>query len=120
MGIGAPGRAAPELGTMREQSSPPQHPPAAVIPPALPDVAEVKALSGYRLQVTFADGLQGEVNMSAFVRSPAAGVFAALADPTRFAQAEVSLGAVTWPDGLDLAPDAMYEAIAQHGCWVLD
>jgi hypothetical protein len=28
-------------------------------------------------------------------------------------------GAVTWPGELDLAPDAMHDAIRQHGVWVL-
>ena len=28
-------------------------------------------------------------------------------------------GVVTWPGELDLAPDAMHEAIQQHGEWIL-
>ena len=106
---------------MREQTNTPRHSaPALAPPPATPDVASVKALPGYRLQVTFEDGLTGIVDMSAMVQSSAAGVFAVLADPTRFVQAGVSFGAVTWPEGLDLAPDAMYEEIKEHGCWILD
>ena len=31
----------------------------------------------------------------------------------------VSLGAVTWPGELDLAPDAMYDEIKARGEWVL-
>jgi hypothetical protein len=30
------------------------------------------------------------------------------------------LGAIQWPNGADLAPDAMYDAIRQSGLWVLD
>ena len=51
---------------------------------------------------------------------PRAGVFAALRDPALFAQVRVEWGAVTWPGGLDLAPDAMHEAIRQSGEWVPD
>jgi hypothetical protein len=70
-----------------------------------------------RLQVTFADGLTGVVDMSSLVRSSRAGVFAALADPALFAQVRLEYGAVTWPGDLDLAPDAMHAAIQAHGEW---
>jgi len=60
------------------------------------------------------------VDMSALVHSPNAGVFAVLADPARFAEVGIDLGAVTWPGGLDLAPDAMYAALREKGVWTLD
>jgi hypothetical protein len=36
-----------------------------------------------------------------------------------FTQASAQLGAVQWPNGADLAPDAMYDEIKSHGRWVL-
>jgi hypothetical protein len=82
----------------------------------------VAALPGFRLRVTFVDGTSGEVDLGAFLDRPEAslGVFAPLRDPEVFAQACVVLGAVEWPSGPDLAPDAMYDAIREHGRWVLD
>ena len=47
-------------------------------------------------------------------------IFEALRDPAAFNQARVVLGAIQWPNGADLAPDAMYDAISQRGLWVLD
>jgi hypothetical protein len=44
----------------------------------------------------------------------------ALRDPVHFRTATVVLGAVCWPSGADLAPDAMYDAIRERGCWALD
>lgn len=82
-------------------------------------VKSVEALDSYRLHVRFIDGVEGEVDMSEFVRAPDAGVFAVLADPNIFAQAYVELGAVTWPGELDLAPDAMHDEIEKHGVWIL-
>jgi hypothetical protein len=82
-------------------------------------VIEVEALQGFRLRVTFADGLTGMVDMSRMVRSPKAGVFAALADPSLFAQVRLDYGAVSWPGDLDLAPDAMHAAIQEHAVWSL-
>jgi hypothetical protein len=96
----------------------------ALIPPIVcdhsDDVVSVRAESDFRLKVRFFDGTEGTVEMAAMIHSPNAGVFAALANPARFAEARIELGAVTWPGGPDLAPDAMYAALRQHGVWKLE
>jgi Protein of unknown function (DUF2442) len=94
-----------------------------LIPPIRPRapwrVADVEALPGFRLRVRFNDGTVGTVEMAEFIKSDAAGVFAALRDEALFRQATVNLGAVTWPGELDLAPDAMHQAIREHGKWIV-
>jgi len=94
-------------------------PPAVIVPRSPWRVEAVEALPDYRLKVRFCDGTEGTVDMSALVRSPDAGVFAVLADPQRFAEVFVELGAVTWPGELDLAPDAMHAEIRARGEWHL-
>jgi len=69
------------------------------------------------LAVRFADGLVGEVE---FRESFFHGVFEAVKDPAAFAQVRCDQGFVEWPGDLDLAPDAMHEAIAADGRWVLE
>lgn len=81
------------------------------------DVATVTVQDDAALRVRFHDGLEGEVQ---FLPSAFRGVFAGLKDPQAFRQAYVHDGVLTWPGELDLAPDAMHEAIAAHGKWVLD
>jgi hypothetical protein len=78
-------------------------------------------LPNARLRVTFVDGTSGEVEMDAFLRNAALDgtVFEPLRDPAVFAQARIELGAVQWPNGADLAPDAMYDAIREQGVWIL-
>jgi hypothetical protein len=85
-------------------------------------VSSVTAFPDSRLRVTFVDGLSGEVDMRGFLALPKVDgtVFEALRDMTIFVQARVVLGAVQWPNGADLAPDAMHDAIREHGVWVLD
>ena len=102
-------------------------PTAAVVPPVRPAapwrVSSVEARHGAVLHVTFADGTSGEVRMVAFLEKPAiqGTVFEALRDPSAFAQVRLSsLGAVEWPSGAELAPDAMYDGIRTHGAWVVD
>ncbi|HEV2646691.1 MAG TPA: DUF2442 domain-containing protein [Acidobacteriaceae bacterium] len=106
---------------MRDESTTIADRAPAVIPPVVcnhpDDVAEVSAQSGFRLHVRFFDGTEGTVDMSTLIHSPKAGVFAPLADTAVFAQAAVEFGAVTWPNGLDLAPDAMYAALRNSGAW---
>ncbi len=82
-------------------------------------VTHVTVLPGYRLFVRFIDGTEGEVDMSAQVNSPDAGVFVELADPEAFSKAFNDDGHVAWPTGQDLAPDAMHDALAANGRWIL-
>ena len=82
-------------------------------------VADVQALPGYRLRVRFNDATEGEVDLSRLIQAPHAGVFAALRDENAFRKVHVAFGAVTWPGGLDLAPDAMYGAIRERGGWIV-
>jgi hypothetical protein len=72
--------------------------------------------------VRFVDGTAGEVHMQAFLGTPqvAGTVFEPLRDPGFLAQAAIVSGAVQWPNGADLAPDAMYDAIRAHGVWALE
>ena len=82
-------------------------------------VTRVTVLPGYRLFVRFIDGTEGEVDMSAQVNSPDAGVFAELSDPEAFSKAFNNDGHVAWPTGQDLAPDAMHDELAANGRWIL-
>ena len=108
---------------MRSQPVAEEDSTADVTPPIRPRmpwrVAVVKTMPGFRLQVRFMDGTEGEVDLARLIHSPRAGVFAALADEAVFAQAFVEHGAVTWPGELDLAPDAMYAEIRKAGVWMV-
>lgn len=80
------------------------------------DVVAVAARAPLTLEVEFADGTSGRVRMEP---SHLTGVFDCLRDPAMFEKVYVDRGAVAWPGDLDLAPDAMYDAIKRHGEWVL-
>ncbi len=84
---------------------------AGLIPRVPWHVVDVRPVGGYRLIVTFADGTSGEVDLSRLVASDDAGVFEQLRDPVAFSRVSLDQGAVTWPNGVDLAPDAMYDEI---------
>ena len=77
---------------------------------ALPHVTSVKLLGGYRLRLTFDDGVMGEVDLSDDLWGP---VFEQLRDPAVFAQVHVDpeLGTIAWPNGADLDPCALHDDI---------
>jgi hypothetical protein len=86
------------------------------IEPCSPPVIAVSSTAPLTLRVEFADGVKGTIQ---FLPSHLTGVFQRLHDPEFFAQVTVEHGAVTWPGELDLAPDAMYDAIKASGSWLL-
>jgi Protein of unknown function (DUF2442) len=72
-------------------------------------VIRVKALPGHRLEVEFGDGAAGVIDLSSRLTGP---MFAPLRDEGMFRQVSVdAFGAPCWPNGADLAPDALYQAI---------
>jgi Protein of unknown function (DUF2442) len=82
------------------------------MPVPLYDVAEVEVLGHYRLRLTFTDGLVGDVDLSHL--RDLGGVFAPLRDPAFFAQVRLDpeIGTITWPGGVDLAPEVLYKRAA--------
>lgn len=99
------------------------HPAVGLTPDPQPNapwrVAEVAVLGELRLAVRFVDGTRGRVELADFLASPRVDgtVFEPLREPGSFAQVSVVLGAVSWPCGADLAPDAMYDAIRSGSVW---
>ena len=73
----------------------------------LVDITGVVVVADHRLRLTFADGTTGEVD---FGGRHWGGVLAPLSDPAFFARVNVDqqAGTITWPGGLDLAPEPLY------------
>ena len=65
------------------------------------------------------DGSTGWVDLSLWLRSGRidGSVFEALRDEDFFKFATVELGAIAWPNGADLSPDALYDEIHMNGEW---
>jgi hypothetical protein len=75
-------------------------------------VAQVEALPGWRLHVRFEDGVAGVVALADSFRGP---MTAPLLDEAYFRKVFVDeFGAVAWPNGYDLAPDALYDRLSQQ------
>ncbi len=68
------------------------------------DVKIVKPLSEYRLYVEIADGREGIFDMKPYLNR---GVFQELRNVSYFSQVGIVLGAITWPNEQDIAPEAL-------------
>jgi hypothetical protein len=76
----------------------------------IPRVVKVAPLPAYRLHVEFDDGVAGTIDLSGELDGE---VFQPLRDEAVFRQMTVDeFGAVCWPNGPDLAPDAMHSELA--------
>ena len=104
---------------MRKQSVSKENISPAIVCTAPWRLLKVKPLPNYELEVEFNDGVHGIVEMAKLIMSDKAGVFAALKDKGIFNKAHLEYGVVTWPGEVDLAPDAMFDAIKQNGRWIL-
>lgn len=104
----------------------PEADPAAGVAPAASAsapwrVVAVDPMGDRRLKVTFVDCTTGEVDLRGFLESSQVreSIFEPLRDNEVFEQVRIELGAVTWSNGADLAPDAMYDAIRARGHWIV-
>jgi len=79
------------------------------------DVTRVQCLDDYRVRLTFDNGENREVDISALV--PFDGVFAALKDRAYFTRVRVEpdVGTIVWPNGADICPDVLYEKSRPNG-----
>ena len=69
-------------------------------------VVEAKALPEFRLFVRFDDGVSGVADLSAMAGQ---GVLSSWLRPGVFDRVRVTdLGAVEWPEAIDLCPDSLY------------
>ncbi len=74
-------------------------------------VTKVEPRPNHHLYVEFADGVRGELDLSAELFGP---VFEPLKDPARFAEVTIDeFGAICWPCGADLAPDSVYRSLRE-------
>ena len=72
-------------------------------------VAAVEALEEFQLHVRFEDGTEGTISIADRLFGP---VFEPLRAPDLFKQVAIDeFGVICWPNGADLAPDALYERL---------
>jgi hypothetical protein len=72
-------------------------------------VTTAEYVGGYCLRLGFNDGKTGEIDLTELIMNDSREVFRQLRDQRRFRQFEVKMDTVVWANGLDLAPEFLYD-----------
>jgi hypothetical protein len=79
-------------------------------------IVRFNVMANYKINVAFADGTTGVADLAPRLsQGPLGDGFDAICEETAFAKVYLEHGALTWPGGIDLAPDAMYQRIRESG-----
>lgn len=73
------------------------------------DVINVEYKGNYTFYIVFDNGAAGDVDFSEYVARGF--VFAQLRNKAFFKQAKIEGGTISWPNGVDIAPETLYEKI---------
>lgn len=71
----------------------------------LPAVMRAEYRGGYRIHLTFSDGIKGTLDFGRWLEGP---VFEPLKDTEYFQRFFLDGGTVAWPNGAGIAPETLY------------
>jgi hypothetical protein len=75
----------------------------------LPSVTKAKYVSGYHIEVKFNDGTKKVIDFEPWLTGP---VFRPLKSKHYFKKFFIDGPTIGWPNGADIAPETLYEAVA--------
>jgi len=73
----------------------------------LPQVIRARYVNGFIVSARFDDGTEKRIDVSQWFKGP---VFEPLKDPKFFKKFFIEAGTLAWPNGVDIAPEALYAA----------
>jgi len=74
-------------------------------------VTQADYVSEYKIHMKFNDNKEGVVDLEEVVKSDQRSIFNELADINLFKQFQVDMDTIVWNNGLDLAPEFLWERV---------
>jgi hypothetical protein len=81
-------------------------------PDSLPSVIRATYEGGFRIHLRFNDNVEGTLDLESWLDGP---IFEPLKDRVYFQRFFIDGGTVVWPNGADIAPETLYEAVKLTG-----
>ena len=75
---------------------------------SLPSVVRAEYRGDFRIHLTFSDRSEATIDFRHWLDGP---VFEPLKDPSYFRRFFIDGGTVVWPNGADIAPETLYDAV---------
>jgi hypothetical protein len=72
-------------------------------------IIEAKYIKSYKIWLKFNDGSEGIVDLEATIKNDHREIFRALRKEEQFKKFKVDADTIVWENGLDLAPEYLYE-----------
>ena len=73
------------------------------------EVKKIEYKDGYVYHILFDDGTEGDIDFEDYIDKGA--VFKPFKDLQFFRKATIDGGTISWPNGVDIAPETLYEKI---------
>ena len=76
-------------------------------------IKEADYIEDYKISVTFNDDESGIIDLKEVIFNDKRPIFKELVDTAKFRQFEVDFDTIVWRNGLDLAPEFLYDFLMQ-------
>lgn len=72
-------------------------------------ITDAKYIKNYEIRLTFNDGIDGVVDLERIIKNDKREIFKELTDQEKFQHFSVDADTIVWENGLDLAPEFLYD-----------
>ncbi|MDA0902140.1 MAG: DUF2442 domain-containing protein [Proteobacteria bacterium] len=74
-------------------------------------ITQAQYIKDYQIAVTFNDNKQGIIDLQNTIAKDKRAIFQELRDKKKFTKFKVDMDTIVWENGLDLAPEFIYEML---------